>query len=71
MREVLLTTGDSVVLSIDPTLRGATAQAAGVIVAVARPPKPTLGPQFTADRAQVVQTADSMLRCCLRVPRER
>jgi membrane protease YdiL (CAAX protease family) len=34
---------------------------AGVIVAVARPPKPTLGPQFTADRAQVVQTADSML----------
>ena len=35
---------------------------AGVIVAVARPPKPTLGPQFTAERAQVVQTADSMLR---------
>jgi len=38
------------------------AAVAGVIVAVARPPKPTLGPQFTADRAQVVQTADSMLR---------
>ena len=38
------------------------AAAAGVIVAVARPPKPTLGPQFTADRARVVQTADSMLR---------
>ncbi len=34
---------------------------AGVVVAVARPPKPTLGPQFTADRAQVLQTADSML----------
>jgi membrane protease YdiL (CAAX protease family) len=38
------------------------AAAAGVIVAVARPPKPTLGPQFTADRSRVVQTADSMLR---------
>lgn len=38
------------------------AAAAAVIVAVARPPKPTLGPQFTADRARVVQTADSMLR---------
>ena len=37
------------------------AAVAGVIVAVARPPKPTLGPQFTADRAHVVQTADSML----------
>ena len=37
------------------------AAVAGVIVAVARPPKPTLGPQFTADRARVVQTADSML----------
>jgi len=34
---------------------------AGVIVAVARPPKPALGPQFTADRARIVQTADSML----------
>jgi len=34
---------------------------AGVIVAVARPPKPTLGPPFTADRTRVVQTADSML----------
>jgi membrane protease YdiL (CAAX protease family) len=34
---------------------------AGVVVAVARPPKPTLGPQFTADRASVLQTADSML----------
>jgi membrane protease YdiL (CAAX protease family) len=38
------------------------AAAAGAIVAVARPPKPTLGPQFTADRSRVVQTADSMLR---------
>jgi membrane protease YdiL (CAAX protease family) len=37
------------------------AAAAGVIVAVARPPKPTLGPQFTTDRTRVVQTADSML----------
>jgi membrane protease YdiL (CAAX protease family) len=34
---------------------------AGVVVAVARSPKPTLGPQFTADRARVLQTADSML----------
>jgi membrane protease YdiL (CAAX protease family) len=34
---------------------------AGVIVAVARPPKPTLGADFTADRAQALQTADSML----------
>ena len=33
----------------------------GVVVAVARPPQPTLGPQFTADRARVLQTADSML----------
>jgi membrane protease YdiL (CAAX protease family) len=38
------------------------AAAAGVIVAIARPPVPTLGPQFTADRSRVVQTADSMLR---------
>ena len=37
------------------------AAVAGVIVAVARPPKPTLGPPFTADRGRVVQTADSML----------
>jgi len=34
---------------------------AGVIVAVARAPKPTLGPQFTADRQHVLTTADSML----------
>jgi membrane protease YdiL (CAAX protease family) len=34
---------------------------AGVIVAVARPPRPTLGPQFTADRQRVLSTADSML----------
>ena len=34
---------------------------AGVIVAVARPPKPTLGPQFTADRQRVLVAADSML----------
>jgi len=33
----------------------------GVIIAVGRPPRPTLGPRFTADRARVVQTADSML----------
>ena len=37
------------------------AAVAGVIVAVARPPKPTLGPQFTADRQHVLLTADSML----------
>jgi membrane protease YdiL (CAAX protease family) len=37
------------------------AAVAGVIVAVARPPQPTLGPQFTADRARVIQTADSIL----------
>jgi membrane protease YdiL (CAAX protease family) len=33
----------------------------GVIAAVARPPRPTLGPPFTADRGHVVRTADSML----------
>jgi hypothetical protein len=33
----------------------------GVIVAVARPPMPTLGPQFTADRQQALHTADSVL----------
>jgi hypothetical protein len=32
------------------------------ITAVARPPQPTLGPQFTADRARVLIVADSMLR---------
>ena len=37
------------------------AAVAGVIVAVARPPRPTLGPQFTADRQRVLVTADSML----------
>ncbi|MDP9200370.1 MAG: CPBP family intramembrane metalloprotease [Gemmatimonadota bacterium] len=37
------------------------AAVAGVVVAVARPPKPTLGPPFTAERGRVVQTADSML----------
>jgi hypothetical protein len=37
------------------------AAAAGVIVAVARPPQPTLGPRFTADRERAIQTADSML----------
>ncbi|MDP9179173.1 MAG: CPBP family intramembrane metalloprotease, partial [Gemmatimonadota bacterium] len=34
----------------------------GVIVAIARPPQPTLGPQFTAERARVVRTADSVLQ---------
>jgi len=34
---------------------------AGLIVAIARPPKPTLGPEFTVDRQHVVATADSML----------
>jgi membrane protease YdiL (CAAX protease family) len=34
---------------------------AGVIVAIARPPKPPLGPAFTVDRHQVLRTADSML----------
>jgi hypothetical protein len=38
------------------------AAVAGVVVAVARPPKPTLGPRFTADRELVIQTSDSMLR---------
>jgi membrane protease YdiL (CAAX protease family) len=37
------------------------AAVAGVIVAIARPPKPTLGPQFTADRHRVLVAADSML----------
>ena len=34
---------------------------AGIIVAIARPPKPPLGASFTADRASIVRTADSML----------
>jgi membrane protease YdiL (CAAX protease family) len=34
----------------------------GVVVAVARPPQATLGPRFTAERARVVRTADSLLR---------
>jgi membrane protease YdiL (CAAX protease family) len=34
---------------------------AGILVAVARPPKPVLGPEFTVDRQQVLRTADSML----------
>jgi len=33
----------------------------GLLVAVARPPRPTLGPRFTVDRTRVVQVADSML----------
>lgn len=35
---------------------------AGVVVAVARPARPTLGPQFTADRARALAVADSMLQ---------
>jgi hypothetical protein len=31
------------------------------IFAVGLPPRPTLGPRFTADRARVIETADSML----------
>jgi hypothetical protein len=34
----------------------------GGIVAIARPPQPTLGPRFTAERARVVIIADSVLR---------
>lgn len=34
----------------------------GVVVAVARPPKPTLGPRFTADRTRVATVTDSVLR---------
>ncbi len=37
------------------------AAVAGLLVAVGRPPEPTLGPEFTAERGRVVQTADSML----------
>lgn len=35
---------------------------AGFIVAVARPPRPTLGPEFTADHQRILVVADSMLR---------
>src|ERR671911_103402 len=35
---------------------------AGLVFSVGRPPEPKLGPQFTAQRERVVQTADSMLR---------
>ena len=33
----------------------------GIVLAVARPPRATLGPRFSANRERVVQTADSML----------
>ena len=39
-----------------------TACIVAAVAAVARSPQPTLGPQFTADRARVLSTADSMLR---------
>ncbi len=35
---------------------------AGLVVAVARPDRPTLGPPYTASRSQVLSIADSMLR---------
>ncbi len=38
------------------------AAVAGLLFSVGRPPDPTLGPEFTAPRGRVVQTADSMLR---------
>ena len=38
------------------------AAVAGLVVAVGRPPRPALGPEFTADRAHVLRTADSVLR---------
>jgi hypothetical protein len=38
------------------------AAVAGLVVAVGRPPRPTLGPEFTTPRGRVLQTADSMLR---------
>jgi hypothetical protein len=38
------------------------AAVAGLVFSVGRPPEPTLGPEFTAPRGRVVQTADSMLR---------
>ena len=40
----------------------AVAAIAGLFFSVARPPEPTLGPEFTAQRGPVVHTADSMLR---------
>jgi len=44
-------------------LRFAVAAAvAGLVFSVWRPPEPTLGPEFTAQRGRVIQTADSMLR---------
>ncbi|MDQ3996277.1 MAG: CPBP family intramembrane metalloprotease, partial [Gemmatimonadota bacterium] len=38
------------------------AAVAGLVVAVGRPPRPTHGSEFTAQRGRVLQTADSMLR---------
>jgi hypothetical protein len=38
------------------------AAVAGLVVAVADPPEPTLGPQFTVPRGRVSETADSLLR---------
>ena len=38
------------------------AAVAGILVAVGRPPGPTLGPDFTVPRARILQTADSVVR---------
>ena len=50
--------------TITPRARQLAVAAAllGAVVAVARPPKPTLGPQFTAERPRVVAVTDSVLR---------
>jgi membrane protease YdiL (CAAX protease family) len=53
----------AVAASMRRTTRLALAAAsAGFVVAVGLPPQPTLGPQFTAQRGRVLQSADSMLR---------
>jgi membrane protease YdiL (CAAX protease family) len=56
-----ITPGKASVFSQRARRLALAAAVAGVIVAVARPPKPTLGPPFTAERGRVVQTADSVL----------
>ncbi|MGH7604760.1 MAG: CPBP family intramembrane glutamic endopeptidase [Gemmatimonadaceae bacterium] len=48
-------------LSVRARRLAVAAAIAGIIVAVARPPKPVLGPEFTVDRQHVLKTADSML----------
>jgi membrane protease YdiL (CAAX protease family) len=48
-------------LSVRARRLAVAAAIAGILVALARPPRPVLGPEFTVDRQHVLRTADSML----------